>query len=509
LCLDSGDYAGDFDGDGFFDCAVTTGSSGDLSFYKNLGGGTYKVPPVVTSQAVPGGTPSPGGAPVDMNGDGRADIITYLTVPATGTTTYWATRGKADGTFIPVSTNTGTRTAPSVAWAPGVAGDFNNDGRPDLFFANSDPTMGNELHWVVVSLSGDFNTTVTDSDASTALPINSVPHAAAVGDFNGDGKLDGVAIAPLPTMPSGMTPRLIVAMNNGAGGFEHQTSVVANSDGVVQVSVADANADGRLDLIAGLDSGQTTFYGDGTGGFSTTPPATTVPTAGLALWLRADAIAGDDGSAVAVWADQSGHHNDASQATVSARPVLKKGMNGLNTLNVVHFAGTTWLKGTGFSTAAATGYTFYFVARTGPTIGADMAMMSSSLPSTGSSTTGVVWGQALCTDALSGQAGWGGPSQNVPLGKVAGGNAQPNTTYYARYRKSATQWDLDGLNTGTYPDASMPSGSYNYSLGVQNTNNIGSYFQGDIAEVLVYTSALSNTDDATVKSYLKSKYGLP
>ena len=66
-------------------------------------------------------------------------------------------------------------------------------------------------------------------------------------------------------------------------------------------------------------------------------PQSTIPTAGLQLWLRADAGVDTLNGTVSRWHDQSGNGNDAIQASASRQPLLVAGR--LNGIPVVRFDG--------------------------------------------------------------------------------------------------------------------------------------------------------------------------
>ena len=58
-----------------------------------------------------------------------------------------------------------------------------------------------------------------------------------------------------------------------------------------------------------------------------------ITTAGLHLWLKADAGVTLNGSTVSKWADQSGNGNDAIQLALPRQPLLvKDGLNGKPTI---------------------------------------------------------------------------------------------------------------------------------------------------------------------------------
>lgn len=230
------------------------------------------------------------------------------------------------------------------------------------------------------------------------------------------------------------------------------------------------------------------------------PPAgAAAPPAGAVLWLKADSLVGADGSTVSAWADSSGSGSDPTTIT---NVVLKTGANGLNGLNVAKFNGSTSVMFGSFS-PGSTGLTVAYVARV-----ATRDLYGSILSTAGSptATTGATFSMACGTDANQG-AGYGGTTANVFFGAVVG--SADNTAYFASYVYNRTQWQLDGLNTTVVSDTAWPTGAFNYAVGHDRVSApVHSWFNGDIAEVIVYASALGATDLATLKSYLKSKWSV-
>src|SRR5438876_259992 len=71
-----------------------------------------------------------------------------------------------------------------------------------------------------------------------------------------------------------------------------------------------------------------------------TPTPCTFTTAGLQLWLKADAITGfSDGTSLTSWPDSSGNGNTAAQSTVSLQPVYR--VNVINGQPAVNFTANT------------------------------------------------------------------------------------------------------------------------------------------------------------------------
>jgi len=66
---------------------------------------------------------------------------------------------------------------------------------------------------------------------------------------------------------------------------------------------------------------------------------------------------------------------------------------------------------------------------------------------------------------------------------------------------------MDGVNTGTVSDTSMPTGTFNAFVGTESAAHY--FFKGDIAELQVYGRALSDEECANIRTELKTKWGLP
>lgn len=88
-------------------------------------------------------------------------------------------RNARDGTFTDVTAKAGVE---NNRWGTGVcAGDFNNDGREDLYVANLGPTR---------LYRNNGNGTFTDVAAKAGVMVNTWSTGCAFGDYNGDGWLD-------------------------------------------------------------------------------------------------------------------------------------------------------------------------------------------------------------------------------------------------------------------------------------------------------------------------------
>jgi hypothetical protein len=71
--------------------------------------------------------------------------------------------------------------------------------------------------------------------------------ALAVADANRDGRLDVVSVLA-------GTDQVALQLGNGAGGLGAAATTAAGGSGAVGVSLADADADGRLDAAVALET---------------------------------------------------------------------------------------------------------------------------------------------------------------------------------------------------------------------------------------------------------------
>src|SRR5262245_57400850 len=137
-----------------------------------------------------------------------------------------------------------------------AVGDFNGDMKLDVAVPNINADR-------VSILLGNGNGSFT---LGNTFPVGHEPTAAAAGDFNSDGKLD-LAVVNATSFGNG---DMSILIGNGAGGFSTPTSyrvIAFNSD----FTATDLNNDGKLDIVAGTYSEQLgnvkVLLGDGTGSF--------------------------------------------------------------------------------------------------------------------------------------------------------------------------------------------------------------------------------------------------
>jgi FG-GAP-like repeat/FG-GAP repeat/IPT/TIG domain len=114
-----------------------------------------------------------------------------------------------------------------------AAGDFNGDGKLDLAVANVGGSVG-AVSILLGNGEGTFQPAVNYDAGST-------PDSVAIGDFNGDGKLDLVVANHLGATVS-------VLLGNGDGTFQSAVAYPTGGANPSSVVVGDFNGDGKLDL---------------------------------------------------------------------------------------------------------------------------------------------------------------------------------------------------------------------------------------------------------------------
>src|SRR5215813_4763469 len=140
-------------------------------------------------------------------------------------------------------TDFGTGNTPSSV----AVGDFNGDGKLDLATANG-------INTISILLGTGTGRFAAKTDFGTGIG----PASVAVGDFNGDGTLD-LAVA------NSYSNTVSILLGTGTGSFGTKTDFVTGSYNAYSVAVGDFNGDGKLDLAVGNDFGVSILLGTGTG----------------------------------------------------------------------------------------------------------------------------------------------------------------------------------------------------------------------------------------------------
>jgi 5-hydroxyisourate hydrolase-like protein (transthyretin family) len=191
----------------------------------------------------------------DWNGDGRLDLVA---VQQSGTASGHTELRILDGAtfFQSFLLQAATALGPTDARHEMSVADVNGDNVPDLVVVYKSDTASGKTEVQVLDGASLFQREVQHS--VTALGVTDARHELTLADWNGDGRLDLVDLQKSGTKSRKTEIRVL----DGAAGFGRElqkaTTALAETDGRTDLSFADWNGDGRLDLIAVQKSGTAT-----------------------------------------------------------------------------------------------------------------------------------------------------------------------------------------------------------------------------------------------------------
>ena len=253
--------SGDFNGDQVLDIAIwtvnATTASSEVHIYLGTGTGSFTTGGVFSAPNSGSFNPGPSSiVAADVSGDGKLDLVALT--PDNGVFIFV---GNGDGTFQTPVANTTVCTGAIGNCGAVAVGDLNGDGKLDLAFESND-TTGGGISTLLNNGNGTFGAGIYYPVAiSGVFAANGI----AIGDLNGDKKADVVITSSSVTA--------IVYLNQGSGTFKVNGTVgtvpIGATDNIV---LADINGDKKLDIVLPDGMGDViTFFGKGNGLFTNGP----------------------------------------------------------------------------------------------------------------------------------------------------------------------------------------------------------------------------------------------
>ncbi|MCI0633530.1 MAG: VCBS repeat-containing protein, partial [Actinobacteria bacterium] len=232
----------DLDADGLEDIisveVIDTGTSGsELAVYEQAPSGSFRSPALTLALDSAGGEPSqPSFAAADYSGDAYTDLITVLRASSEIVVYDQVGPGSFDTLRMPIPSS-----VPAVAPMAIAAGDIDGDDRVDVVTANFD--SGNLTALLQGESGGLESATAISSDALSG------PQSVALGDIDGDGRLDVVTAGRLSN-----TVLVFGQRQDGTfdGGTDLSASLEPGTDfeSPIALALGDLDGDGRLEIIS-------------------------------------------------------------------------------------------------------------------------------------------------------------------------------------------------------------------------------------------------------------------
>jgi hypothetical protein len=219
-----------------------------------------------------------------------------------------------------------------------------------------------------------------------------------------------------------------------------------------------------------------------------------VPTSNLELHLKPDAGVTLENGKLSVWKDQSGNGNQAEQATSTNRPTIERGV--LNGYDAFYFDGVNDYINLPIPADLNIQNSSYEI----------FIVMQSKLTHTGVEflLAGGIENYELHTNGSGGMRYIPRNGQYIDVGSA--GDYTDQNTHLINLRASGSNAELvmDQVTSQSSGTSGISSDNTQLRIGSRASGIL--YYDGYIAEVIIYSDTLSVTDRTSVEDYLDAKY---
>jgi len=233
-----------------------------------------------------------------------------------------------------------------------------------------------------------------------------------------------------------------------------------------------------------------------------------LPKNGMVLWLKAGSLNLNDGDAVSLWSDLSGHGHDFTQSTVSQQPDFVASDSDYNNQPLVHFDGDDALNTAFSSTLNPNNMTVFVVA----TVDADDGNYHGIIDNYTSNTGWLLYARMTGSNNYwQWRTGTGSGQTTI---SASSDTVVPNTPSIVTLKMEGSDGAGGGSTTQTlFVNGNSEATSNAVFTKKTNTSatpilgDVGSFeLTGQMAEVIFYNRALTDFEQKQVESYLSEKY---
>jgi hypothetical protein len=236
--------------------------------------------------------------------------------------------------------------------------------------------------------------------------------------------------------------------------------------------------------------------------------AQTLPvTHDLLLWLKADALSASDNDPVPVWSDSSGNGYDFANGSAANQPTYVS--NGFGGKPILRFDGTSaYLTNVNFHfIASLPALTFFFVHKIdadppASNIQSGFARLGQGALSHYPFSDGVIYD----TTGSAVRYTTGNPTLDLTRPHIY--TVESTSSLWRNSLNGVPFFTFSAANTVAINDATRPN-SIGISDPLTTTGVNARFFDGDMAEILIYNTALTSVERQDVTEYLVAKWAIP